>query len=59
MGSLSMGGLPNDYENFVTLKNQCRITVLLLFFVLKVRPMEDCLLHYVDTVCTFEKPTQK
>lgn len=33
--TLSMGGLPNDYENFVTLKNQCRITVLLLFFCLK------------------------
>jgi len=30
-----MGGLMNDYESFVTLKKQCRITVLLLFFFLK------------------------
>lgn len=29
VGSLSVAGLPNDYENFVTLKNQCKITVLL------------------------------
>lgn len=29
VGSLSMGGLLNDYENSVTLKKQNRITVLL------------------------------